>query len=76
MQQEKGEEEVVVYGKGQENATKGKNLDIEVVAESFGAVAISKTFAHGLNVPKLAEAQKRKWVRKKEVKKQGSEETR
>lgn len=40
--------------------------------ESFGAVAISKTFAHGSVLPKSTEAQKRKWVRKKGVKKQGS----
>lgn len=72
VQQVIGTEEITILENGQEKVANGKNLDIEVVAESFGVVAISKTFAHGPNAPSSSTNQKRKWVRKKGVKKTGS----
>lgn len=58
VQREKGLEEISGVGKGQEVITKDKNLDIEVVAKSFGVVAISKEFDHGTVQPKSAKSQK------------------
>ncbi|XP_058733973.1 uncharacterized protein LOC131605657 [Vicia villosa] len=47
----------------------GKNLDIEVVAESFGAVAINTDVKKGGEHPKPSEPQRRKWIRRKSTKK-------